>query len=160
MFITGPANILAPNIARISANTMLIMNLDMISSKHIWCSSDIFHYSHRDCKILSVFLLSKWGHINVLGFQVNWQFCCLFNALLKLVKKRNFTTLCYWLFARVIHHGLLDSPHKRPVMCESFPCDYVIMVWDKCPLHQGASRTHKRQPGNCFKRVFVSQSDN
>ena len=94
------------------------------------------------------------------GISNHWRLCCLFNAFLKLTKNRNFTALFCWLFARAIHPGLLESPHKRPVMCEQFSCDNIIMVCDKCPLHQGAFRAHKRQPGNCFKQVFVAQYDN
>ena len=112
------------------------MNLDMISSKYFWCSDDTYHYCHRDCKILPVLL--SWNKvIKCFRISTHWQFCCM------LIKKRNFTARFCWLFARVIHHGLLDSPHKRPVRCESFSCDNNIMVCDKCPLHQGASRTHK-----------------
>ena len=74
-------------------------------------------------------------------FGTQW-YCNAWDSLFRLTKW-NFTALCYWLFVRVIHHWLMYSSHKRPVMCEACPCDNIIMLCNKCLLHQGASRAHK-----------------
>ena len=66
------------------------------------------------------------------GISNHWQLGCLFYSLLRLtIKKHESSSLL--TFVRGIHLDSLtkgvqmDSPHKGPILCKSFPCCYIIM---------------------------------
>ena len=43
-------------------------------------------------------------------------------------EKRKIKAAYYWALVSVIHLGLVDSPHRGPVMRNAFPFHYIIMV--------------------------------
>ena len=42
--------------------------------------------------------------------------------------QRNHHSLRYWLFVRGIHWRPVDSPHKGPVTCKTFPWNVIIVT--------------------------------
>ena len=76
----------------------------------------------------------QWRHNECNGISNHRRLACLLNGLFghrsKKISKLHVTGLCAGnspVFVLGIHRGLVNSPHKGPVMQKMFPFDDVIM---------------------------------
>ena len=97
------------------------------------CHMYVYKYNcsaHVDYNKLSL----RWRHNgpdSVSNYQPHY---CLLNRLFSDADQRKHQSSASLAFARGIHRGLVNSPHKWPVMRKMFPFDDVIMCMFKQPM--------------------------
>ena len=101
-----------------------VIILDMfISFRHTAVPVWIF----KDNNLWNMFSTLQWRHNEGDGVSNHRPHDCLLNRLFKAPIKDSIKAPASLVFARGIHRGPMNSPHKVPVTQKMFPFDDVIM---------------------------------
>ena len=91
----------------------------------------IILYNELENYTIKIAATSPKGYMTVVVSQIGGHLS-VYSVFFLVYHQRNIKGPCphYWPFVMGIHQGLVDSPHKGPVMWKKFLCHVIIMNHD------------------------------